>query len=161
MAENNTTGYELDWEGAIEHDSEFVLLPSGDYDFTVTNFERGRHAGSDKLPPCNKAVLSLEVNDNAGHTATIKRDLFLHSSTEGFLCEFFISIGQRKHGERVTMNWGAVIGAKGRCKVSTRTFKGKDGEDVSINDIKKFYEPDPNARASAPSAAPAYTAGSF
>jgi len=161
MAEN-TQGYELDWEGAIEHDSEFVLFPAGDYNFTVTNFERGRYPGGDKLPPCNKAVLSLELEGEAGLTTTIKRDLFLHSSTEGFLCEFFTSIGQRKHGERVTMNWGAVIGAKGRCKVIIRTFKGKDGEDISINDVKKFYEPDPNDPVSStPTTSGQYQAGRF
>jgi len=150
MAENNTTGYELDWESSIEHDSEFVLLPAGDYDFTVTSFERGRHAGSDKLPPCKKAVLSLEIDSETG-PATLKHNLFLHSSTEGLLCSFFIAIGQRKYGERIPMNWNAVIGSKGRCKVGVRTYKNKDNEDVTINEIKKFYEPVPGTvPASAP-----------
>ncbi|PKM72829.1 MAG: DUF669 domain-containing protein [Firmicutes bacterium HGW-Firmicutes-16] len=160
MAENNTTGYELEWESAIEHDSEYVLLPAGDYDFTVTNFERGRHAGSDKLPPCKKAVLALELDSEAGST-TLKHNLFLHSSTEGLLCAFFVSIGQRKHGERLTMNWSTVIGSKGRCKVGVRTYKNKDNEDVTINEIKKFYEPDPNAPTSAAAASQTYEAGRF
>ena len=41
---------ELDWNDEIEKDSDFTLLPEGDYDFTVESFERGRHPGSDKLP---------------------------------------------------------------------------------------------------------------
>ena len=48
---NATDGRAFDWNDTIEHDSEFVLLPAGDYDFTVKSFERGRHPGSEKLPP--------------------------------------------------------------------------------------------------------------
>ena len=55
----------FDWNDTIENDSSFVLLPAGDYDFTVTKFERARHqpGPNSKLPPCNKAVLTLEVTD--------------------------------------------------------------------------------------------------
>ena len=32
----------MDWNDVIEDDGqEFVLLPEGDYNFVVTNFERG------------------------------------------------------------------------------------------------------------------------
>jgi len=162
MAENNT-GYELGWESSIENDGpDFVLLPSGDYDFTVTGFERGRYGGGGKLPPCNKAILTIAIEGDQG-TTYIKHNLFLHSSLEGLLCEFFTSIGQRKHGERMTMNWGAVQGAKGRCKVGVRTYKNNDGEEITINDIKKFYEPDPNAvqPAGIPTGQATYQAGKF
>ena len=53
---------ELDWNDEIEKDSDFTLLPEGDYDFTVESFERGRHPGSDKLPACNKAILKLRID---------------------------------------------------------------------------------------------------
>lgn len=88
---------EFGWDDEIEKDSdEWVLLPEGDYDFTVTAFERGRHQGSDKLPPCNKAILTLKVEGKEG-TATITHNLFLHSKTEGMLSAFFCAIGQKKH----------------------------------------------------------------
>ena len=46
--ENN---YTYDWDSEINNESsEFVLLPEGDYDFTVEKFERGTFDGSDKLP---------------------------------------------------------------------------------------------------------------
>ena len=45
----------------IENDNEFQILPDGDYNFTVTGFERGRHQGSAKLPPCNKAIITLKM----------------------------------------------------------------------------------------------------
>ncbi len=126
---------ELGWDDAIERDSDFIVLPEGDYDFTVTSFERGRHPGSDKLPPCNKATVVLQVVTSQGE-ANIRHNMFLHTKTEGMLCAFFAAIGQRKKGERLIMNWNAVIGAKGRCKVGIKPYNGND-----YNEVKKFYEP--------------------
>lgn len=135
----STAGREFGWEDTIEKDSEFQLLPEGDCDFEVASFERGRHPGSDRLPPCNKAVLMIKVECPEGET-TIKHNLFLHSSVEGMLCAFFASIGQRKKGERITMNWNAVTGSRGRCKIGVRKWTGDDGVERSSNEIKKFYE---------------------
>ncbi|MPN11925.1 hypothetical protein SDC9_159234 [bioreactor metagenome] len=138
----------LGWDDEIEKESEFILLPDGDYNFEVTAFERARHAGSANLPPCNKAVISLKVyNDN--NSTTIKHNLFLHTKTEGMLSEFFKAIGQKKHGEKLRMNWNAVIGSKGRCKVFIDNYKNDKGEDRQSNKIKRFYEPD-NSTAQPP-----------
>lgn len=141
MAYNNNTnaGRELGWDDTIEKDSEFTLLPEGDYDFVITNFERGRHNGSDKLPPCNKATVYIKITAPEGET-TIKHNLFLHTITEGMLCSFFIAIGQRKHGEKLSMNWNSVIGSKGRAKVDIRKWTNNNGEEKRSNEIKKFYD---------------------
>lgn len=134
-----TTGREYSWDDQIEKDSEFTLLPEGDCDFEVISFERGRHTGSDKLPPCNKAILTIKLECPEGET-TIKHNLFLHSSVEGILCAFFSAIGQRQKGEKISMNWGAVTGSRGRCKVGIRKWTGGDGVERPSNEIKKFYE---------------------
>ena len=133
---------ELDWDDEIENDgTEFTLLPPGDYDFTVTDFEREHYSGGAKLPPCNKAVLSITIDTPEGR-AVIKHNLFLHSKCEGLLCAFFSSIGQRKHGEKLRMNWSKVVGSKGRCKVGVREWvSDRDGEKKQSNEIKRFYEP--------------------
>ncbi|HBV97748.1 MAG: phage protein [Peptococcaceae bacterium BICA1-7] len=132
---------ELGWDDPIENDGpDFETLPEGDYDFEVVGFERGRHPGSEKLPPCNKATLSIKIKGAAGQT-TIKHNLFLHTKTEGLLCAFFMGIGQRKHGEKLTMNWGRVVGSTGRCKIGVRKWTKENGEEVTGNEIKKFYDP--------------------
>ncbi|MFV0529382.1 MAG: hypothetical protein ACK5MN_11785 [Lachnospiraceae bacterium] len=131
-------GRELDWNDSIEKDSDFILLPEGDYDFTVESFERGRHNGSDKLPACNKAILKLKITSPEGEV-TLTHNLFLHTITEGMLSAFFASIGQKKKGEKVTMNWSTVIGSKGKAKIDIRNWKSKSGEDMQSNEIKKFY----------------------
>lgn len=130
---------ELGWDDEIEKDGgDFILLPDGDYDFIVESFERGRHPGSEKLPPCNKAMLKIRIDSEEG-AAVISHNLFLHTKTEGMISAFFSSIGQKKKGEKVKMNWNAVIGATGRCKVVVRKWTGDDKEERQSNDIKKFY----------------------
>lgn len=154
MAEE--TGRELGWEDPIENDGpDFTILPEGDYDFEVLGFERGRHTGSDKLPACNKAVLRIKLTGPEG-TTTLDHNLFLHTKTEGILCAFFNSIGQRKHGEKMTMNWNKVVGSKGRCKVVIDTWIGsKDGKEFKNNKIQKFHEYQPPAQP------PTFTPGAF
>ena len=133
----NNQGYELGWDDQIENDSPvFVVLPEGDYDFEVIDFERARHNGSDKLPPCNKAIVHIKIQGPEG-ISIIKHQLFLHSITEGMLCAFFTAIGQRKKGEKASMNWSKVIGSCGRAKVGIRKYEGKE-----YNEIKRFYEPE-------------------
>ena len=162
MADNTNMGRELGWDDEIERDSEFTLLPEGDYDFEVISFERARHAGSTKLPACNKAVLTLEVGGDQA-AARIRHNLFLHTKTEGMLCAFFLGIGARKHGEKVSMDWNRVVGARGRCKLGIRKWiSDKSGEEMQSNEIKRFYEPEMAQAAPAPAAnAPTYVQGRF
>lgn len=144
---------ELGWDDTIEKDAnEFILLPEGDYDFIVESFERGRHNGSDKLPPCNKAVLKIHIDAPQG-SVTLTHNLFLHTITEGMLSAFFSSIGQKKKGEPLRMNWNMVPGARGKLKLGVRKYKTQDGEERTSNDIKRFYPREGNA--------PSFTPGNF
>lgn len=143
---------ELSWDDTITKDSsDYIMLPEGDYNFTVESFERGRHPGSEKLSPCNKAVLTLRIESAEG-TSRITHNLFLHSKTEGMLSAFFTCIGQKKKGEPLKMNWGTVPGSTGRCKVGIHTYTNRDGEERKSNDIKRFYPKEDG---------PAFKAGEF
>jgi len=113
---------ELQWDDIIEKDAgEFTLLPEGDYDFMVESFDRARHNGSDKLPPCSKAVLKLRIEAPQG-TVVLTHNLFLHTITEGMLSAFFASIGQKKKGEPLRMDWNRVPGSTGRAKIGIRDY---------------------------------------
>lgn len=124
---------EFEWDDTIEKDSDYVVLPEGDYEFVVESVERARHPGSDNLPPCNKAIVKLRIESQYG-TAVINHNLFLHTKTEGMLSAFFTAIGQKKKGEKLKMNWGNVPGSTGRVHVKPKQYNGND-----YNDIKKFY----------------------
>lgn len=149
----NDVGTELDWDAEIEQESpEYVTLSEGEYEFEVISFERARFNGSEKMPACNQAKLKLQIIVPEG-IATINHNLFLHSRTEGILSGFFLCIGQKKHSEKVKMDWGKVIGAKGRAKVGTRVYEGK-----TYNEVKRFLEPE---AATQPTGGKTFQSGKF
>lgn len=133
------TAHEIGWDDTISMDGEqFITLEEGDYDFTVTGFERGRFPGSAKIPACNKAVLTLTVNTAEG-TANVKYDLILWSSLEWKISAFFRAIGQKKNGEAFVPRWNQVVGSKGRARFKPRKYT-KDGEERTVNDVASFYD---------------------
>jgi len=126
---------ELDWDEGIElTQGGFEVLPEGEYEFTVVKFERQRHAGSDKLPSCPKAVLTLDMKGPEGR-GQVTHNLFLHTKTQGLLSAFFVSIGQGNVGDKIKLDWGKVPGATGRAKVTIRKFTKKDGSEGESNDV--------------------------
>lgn len=136
----NQVDRELGWDDEIKKDGgEFIVLPAGDYNFTVTKFERGRFAGSEKMPACNQAKLELTVHSPEHGDVVVFHNLFLHTKTEGLLSNFFAGIGQKKKGEPLRMNWNNVVGSKGRLKLEINTFKGKDNAERTNNQVKSFY----------------------
>lgn len=129
---NNNFDRELDWDSEIEKDSEYLLLPPGLYQFTCLGYERGEHepkGPESKLPRCKKAIISLKIETNEGE-ATLKHNLFLYSSVEGFLSAFFGAIGFKKKGEPLKMPWNKIAGTTGVCKVGIRESNGNQYNEV-------------------------------
>lgn len=141
---------ELGWGDTISKDSEFITLQPGEYDFVVEKFERGRFDGNDKMPACNKAILSLRITSPTGVPVTVVHNLLLHTRTEWAISEFFRSIGQKVKGGQVSMNWQLVPGSKGRCKIYNDEYKGN-----TYNKVKNFLDPQ------TPAATQSYTPGQF
>lgn len=141
MTQNFQQDHELGWDDTIQNDSsEPVVLEPGDYIFEVEKFERARYTPgpNSKLPACNMAKLTLKVASEKG-TAIVFNNLYLHTSTEGLLSAFFSSIGQKKKGEPLRMNWNMVTGSKGAVKIKNRTYNGN-----TYNDVDRFYPSDPS-----------------
>ena len=130
----------LDWDSTIEDDGTgFVLLEAGDYDFTVTGFARGRHNGSAKIPACNKAIVTLSIETPNG-VAEIKENLILYKTMEWKISAFFRSLGMKKHGERLVMDWDKVLGAAGRAHIVQREYVGNDGTNKKANNVGYFLD---------------------
>ena len=121
----------LGWDEEIKQESEFVLLEPGTYDFEVTGLEKAYFNGSEKMQPCPQARLELTIDK-----AKVFTNLFLNTKSEWKLSEFFISIGLKKKGEPLKMQWNKVLGLKGKCEVSNREYNGK-----TYNEVSKFLEP--------------------
>lgn len=131
---------ELGWDDTIQQDNDGgLLLEPGDYIFEVVKFERSRYtprSGDAKLPACNMAKLELKIQTAQG-TAIVLNNLYLHTSTEGLLSAFFASIGQKKKGEPLQMNWTLVPGSKGAVKIKHRSYNNN-----TYNDVDRFYPSD-------------------
>ena len=136
---------EIGYEGTIsEEGSEFVLLPDGDYDFTVSKVTRTRHEASQNLPACNEVDVELTVWGPTDKT-TITERFFLVRKFEWKLSQFFLSIGLKKHGEQLVMRWN-IEGSRGKCEVYIDRYKKQDGSDGQSNKIKKFYAYDDDVK---------------
>lgn len=127
----------LSWDDTIEEDGEFTLLEPGDYDFEVVKFERA-YTKSNNAP---MAVLSLKVS-NGLVSSTVTERIVLMKSLEWKLSQFFRSIGQKKHGEKLKMDWSKVVGSSGRCEIEIDSYTGADGKTRENNRVKRFYDPD-------------------
>ena len=136
-------GRELGWDDSIQEDSkEFIVLPEGDYEFTIESFERGRSKGQGKLPPCNMAIVTFIIHNPHGEDISVNENYLLHSSMEWKLSELFSSVGLKQKGEQIRMNWGALPGSKGRCSLIIHKYD-KNGEERKINRIKSLYPYEP------------------
>lgn len=133
----------MDWNDTIESDGqEFVLLEEGEYNFTVTGFERGRFPGGQKVPACNKATITVQVKTEEG-LAVVKFDLLLYRTLEWRISSFFRCIGQKKAGEKLVMDWNKVVGSRGRAHFKQRTYTNNQGEERTVNDIDRFIDYNP------------------
>lgn len=135
---NQVNNEALDWDAEIEDTApEFVTVPEGEYQFTITAMERGHFPGSKKIGPCNKATLSLKIYVPNG-ICTFKTDILLTSLLKWKIVQFFRSINMLEEGGKTVTDWDHVVGKIGRAKVKVRTYTTQDGEERSINDIDTF-----------------------
>lgn len=151
MTEERVMGWDDQFEDTMP---KRVVLPEGEYDFEVTNFERRRYDGGPNIPACPMAMYTLKVTAPDGQSATIDHRLFLHTRTQGFIVDFFVAIGLMERDGKATMPWNQAVGRTGRAKVIIREWTGSDGKPRSNNEIDHFIDPAPATGAS-------YQAGSF
>ncbi len=132
----------LDWNASIEDDSDgYALLEPGDYNAVIRFFERAHFDGSERLPPCDMAVLTLAVDTEDG-PREVRARLYLCKRMEWRLSEFFRAIGRKKHGQRLRMSWEGLVGLPLRVHIGIRTYP-KDGEERRTNAVTKFLDYDP------------------
>ena len=139
-ADNNGA---LDWSDEIEKESSFIELPEGDYDFVIDHYERGRHNGSDKIPPCNMAIVYFNIRTYDGQEVQVRQNYLLHRKMEWKLSELFRGVGLKGEGEKVIMAWDRLAGLSGRCKVTLDPDRNDPSK--KYNHIDKLYPKEPNS----------------
>ena len=125
-------GEALDWNAEIEDsdydsDYDYDIAPEGDYSFEVMNCIRRPFEGSEKLPECDKAVLTLELTGEDGKCYTVMTDIKVCKKLLRILIvPFFRAIGRLKKGGKVAMDWENIIGAKGHVRVTIYNPSGSE-----------------------------------
>ncbi|WP_195935766.1 hypothetical protein [Lactococcus lactis] len=143
----------LGWDDEVEEGSPFVLLPEGNYPFTITGLEKGIYEKpanrESKIPAnCPKATVTLEFTTSTGEKSTLTENFYLYKKMQWKINQFFTSIGAPKNPEgKVKMNWGTVLGAKGAASLVVNDYTDRSGNPAQNNRIKDFLEPTQQATA--------------
>ena len=131
----------LDWDSEISSDSgEYIVLPEGDYPFTVKDVQRSSFKGSDKIPPCNKVSVNLVIDTEDGK-AYCTDNFYLVKKVEWKISAFFRAIGMKRKGEKVKMDWPGTVGNKGMAHFKPEKWKG-DNSDRTSNRVDYYIDYD-------------------
>ena len=147
MADNNGC---IGWDDEVSEEdagnggsSDFVVLPAGNYSFTVKKAERGQFKGSERLPPCNQVKVELIADGGDKGKAYVYHRFYMHTKTLWQIYAFMESIGVRKKGDAPSsVPWSKVKdGMTGVChlKVKKLTAGQHAGEDT--NEVDKWLAP--------------------
>ncbi len=138
---NESAAYDLDYDSVITADAEEkVILPDGEYNFQVRGFERTTSKTNKKMVKLELVVWPDELM--AMQPPTVNDYLVLTSSNEWKLSSFFTSLGMKRKGEPLRMDWNATIGAKGRLRLFVESDP-KYGESNKIDRYIISKEPEP------------------
>lgn len=132
-------GRELGWDDVISKDDSFIQIEPGDYDFTIDHYDRSRSQGSDKMPACAMAVVYFNIHTEG--EPQIRENFIMHSKFEWKLSQLFASVGLKKKGEDLRMDWNKLPGLTGRCKVTLDP--DKNDPEKKYNHIKTLYPKEP------------------
>lgn len=161
----------LDWD-VCEADPDdgqhggWTLLPEGFYPFRVEKMERERYQGSQKMPQCPMAKLTLAVTGADGRDTAVQQRLYITRNQLWKVSRFMESVGRgRNEAGKVIIDWGGIEGMGGFVKLKVRSYTGRDGQERQTNDVEWFVKPeeqqeawesyDAACRAAAAQAAPA------
>lgn len=132
---------DLDWDCGITdvQTRSIELPPVGDYDFTVTNFEKTISKSGKKMA---KLTLALDVNGQV-----YLRDVYLVLATNSLwkIATFLESVGLKKKGvDLPQIPWGKVLGSEGRCSLIHEAYEGSQ-----VGRVDKFLEKKPKEASKA------------
>ena len=128
----------MDWDDLITSDDDGIKLLNGDYDFTVTEVTRTRYPGGDRIPACPMVRLTLTAADGDSRVP-VTCALMLYRPMEWKISAFLRSVGLKKRGEAVAVDWSGLKGVRGRARFRPRTYKS-DGRERQTNEAVRFLD---------------------
>ncbi len=135
---------DLDWDTAIPDAPPIVIIPPGTYYFRVVAAKRSEWALTvNKIGGCKYMDLTLQIQDQAGEIlGEVNDKLTLHPIMLWKIRQFWTSVGEQVvDGQPFVPPWGRITGAGGWCKIKTRTYTNKHGEEREANDVEEYLAP--------------------
>lgn len=124
----------------------YVLLPEGDYEFTIVDLKESRHQDvGGKVGNCKQVNPVFRVkNPEDGSSVDIENfNLYMWNSRGclGMIAQYYDSIGLHKKGDPIHFDWAKDhhIGKTGKLQIKHETYKKKDGTDGTSMKISKLY----------------------
>lgn len=143
----------LDIDGAIPDipKEEYIILQPGVYHYRVASFTRGDYKQGHKNYGAKFVEIVVTCIDDEGNEATAKTKIPMLKSSAWKFRDLFLSAGFAvEQGKPFHPDWNLLPGSSGRCSVEPYTFTGNDGQQISMNTIKKFLPPVDDASSSEP-----------
>lgn len=143
----------LDWDVCEAdpddgHHGGWTLLPEGFYPFRVERMERERYQGSQKMPQCPMAKLTLSVTGADGRDTTVQQRLYITRNRLWKVSRFMESVGRGRNADgKVIIDWGGIEGMGGFVKLKVRSYTGRDGQERQTNDVEWFVKPEEQQQA--------------
>lgn len=125
----------LDWDTTtFAAGNDFVLLPEGDYGFTILKTERERcQDGAPKL------TLTLDVDGGELGHVQLKDGIKWVGSMQWKIASVLEAVGAERDGEgNVTGSVEACVGMMGAAHVGVRKWIGKDGKERESNQVERY-----------------------
>lgn len=133
------------WNDAIEDvpREEIKVLPEGEVSFRVVSLTRKQWGEQVRVVGGRPyAEVGLSLIDANGDEGYAKVNLTLMPRFAWRIREFGVSIGdQVLNGQPYQINWGALVGREGRCRIKVREWQDKEGNKRQGNDVVSFLEP--------------------
>lgn len=124
----NTENMDLDWDDGISAEAgegEYEVLPIGEYEFEVVDFEKTFSKSNKKM-----AKLTLEIIYD-GKKFKVWDYIVLTQNMAWKIASFFESLGLKKKGTALKqMPWNQIMKKKGRVKIKHEEYNGQTSPKV-------------------------------
>ena len=130
-------------DAGSSENNEFVVLPPGEYPFTIVKKELGKFKGSEKLSACNMVKIELIVDGGDKGKAYVYHRFYMHTKMLWKIYQFLQAIGLHKSGDGAgPIPWNSVKkGMKATCHVTVYQPKSGKFKGQYANDIESFSAP--------------------
>lgn len=136
----------LDWDDVLNVNEkeletpQYLVLPEGDYEFTVDDVTYGNYNGSDKIPACKMATLKAKIATEKGTAYAGYRFYLYEGRGTQNIARFFKAVGFDVSGglkPGLFFKKAVQEGRSGIAHVKPNEYNGR-----TYNDIAYFKNPE-------------------